>query len=262
VLLHEGDRLATISTTAPQARALELARLTGRWDCAPSQGRACATEAQEAEDARLMTVVTALADAGASVQLAQRQWFSYRDSGCEAEASVLPAEQADWSRAACAAILAHRRTELLSALASTDASVGPLVEGARLEAAERAARGGRLWQRWLEEAQGDPPSAELLAGMREVLEARADRAALPALAQTDAYERCEDKASAECIAAIRAETGARREVEVGAVGVSEEWQRAERSWRARWCDPLEPLQADLCHASIDWLVLEALGDGR
>jgi uncharacterized protein YecT (DUF1311 family) len=259
VLLHGQDRLATISTAAPQARTLELARLTGRWDCAPEQGRACATQAQEAEDARLMAVVAALSEAGAPVQLAQRAWFSYRDSGCEAEASVLPPERADWSRAACAAILAHRRTELLSALASTDPSVGPLVEGARFQEAERRAR-PRAWQRWLEEVEerSGAPRPELIGLLREVLEARADGAALPALTQTEAYARCEGQDLTACAAAIRAETGARREVEVGATGVSQGWLRAEQSWRGRWCGTLQPPQADLCQSAIDWIVLEAL----
>jgi uncharacterized protein YecT (DUF1311 family) len=258
VLLHGQDRLATISTASPQARALELARLTGRWDCAPARGRDCATQAQEAEDARLMTVVAALSEAGAPAQLAQRQWFSYRDSGCEAEATRSAGEPDDWSRAACAATLAHRRTELLTALAATDPSVGPLVEDARFKAAERGASGGRAWQRWLEEAQGDTPRAELFVLLREALEARADGAALPVLAQTEAWGRCEAPGSAECVAAVRAETGALREVEVGATSVSEAWLRAERSWRTRWCSPLVPLQADLCEAAIDWVVVEAL----
>lgn len=256
VRLHGEDRLATLSAASPSARAIELARTTGRQSCSPSSEDGCAEEARRTEDARLKVVVSALAVPGSPLVEAQRQWFSYRDTGCEAEAQ-LALTSSGWARDACAAVLSRRRVEVLSALASADPSVSLQVSAARMRAAEDALRGGHPWRSWL--AQVAPaPDGPLLALLTELLEARADGAGAPSLGETSAAARCADQRSAECASAIRAETRAERDVEVGASSLPPASLRSERIWRQRWCGSLQGKEADLCEAGIDQVVTAAV----
>jgi hypothetical protein len=244
-------RLATLSAVSPAARAADLAHLTGRFDCRPDAGAACAIDARRAEEQRLFALVRALTELRLDPHDAQRYWLGYRDGACVDE-SRDPVDDQAWAQAACEAVRTHRRVELLAGLASVAAPAErDTIERARLDEAARELPGhGRPWNRWLARVDQVEPAR---VATRRAIEARADHALFPPLLETRAWSSCATPGSAECLAAVRAETRARRD----RVAPPLEAEPEERSWRARWCGRGSDQDAVACQAALDLVVESA-----
>lgn len=224
------SRLGSLATTTPAARARDLARWTGRVDCVPAAGPACALEARGVEFDRLNRLVDALERYGWSPREAQRHWLAYRDAACEAEAEGSP--DPAWSRAACEVVLTVRRADILTELVD---AVGPELSA---QVADARAPLGRVERRWLRSV-GDGPAAR--NAVREALEARADGAVYPPVLDTHAAAGCSLDDDA-CVDAIAVEAAAARS------GLPVDAR--ERALRRHWCAPDEPV----CAATVDLVV--------
>lgn len=244
------DRLATVSSTAPGARAADLQRVTGR-TCAEGD-KSCATAARTAEEERLVAVVEALAHLGLPAVDAQRDWHVYRDGACDAEAVAGAPDGGAWTRAACGAVLAARRTDVLATLASLrDPETASLIDDVRWKTAYGGLRPRtHPWADWLR-AEGDDPSARAL--IREAVEARVDGALFPPLVSTESWSRCTDPSALACIREVHRETRAQLDLlrTSGAAPESPE----ETAWRRGWCgDRPDDATREACEAEIDWIV--------
>lgn len=258
------DRLAMLASPSPAARAADLLRTTGRW-CPPEGDVGCAEIAREREEERLAAVVDAVARSDGGVRAAQRVWFAYRDAACDAE-GLMAGDGLAWSRAACGAALAARRTELLADLvgAAADRELVERIGKERLSTAARDVRPrGRAWEDWLRlvtSALAPDDGADRVRGLvRELVEARADGAVFPPLVSTGAFERCappfvgEPYGDAACWLTLRTETEARRDgaVDRAAERYTRPAEAAEAAWRSDWCAGA-PTEA--CASGIDWVV--------
>src|SRR5262249_47291229 len=148
-------------------------------------------------------------------------------------------------QASCEAVRTVRRAEVLAGLATVaDPAVADPLSRARLEHAARALHpAGRAWSRWLTE-RGDAP--ELRDRVREAVEARTDGAIDPAVLDTRAWSACTAPGSADCWAAVSAETHAARNAFAPPLAT----EAAEREWRDRWCHHGEDADRAACEASI------------
>lgn len=254
VRLVAEDRLVTVSSSSPGARAADLQRVTGR-TCAEGD-KACATDARTAEEERLAAVVEALDRRDLAPVQAQRDWHVYRDGSCDAEAVSGDEDKIGWARAACGAVLAARRTELLATLAAFhDPEVAAAVEDARWRAAfARLRPRSHPWEDWLR-AAGDPPAIRAL--VREAVEARVDGALFPPLVSSQTWARCVSPTAPGCVEAVHAETRAR--LEALRPTIPEPWADAEADWRDGWCGSRAaggPREA--CEAEVDLIVSAAV----
>jgi hypothetical protein len=247
VRLLAEDRLATVSASAPGARAADLLRVTGR-RC-PEGDKGCATDARTAEEERLAAVVSALQRLRLAPVDAQRDWHVYRDGSCDAEAVSGEEDKVPWARAACGAVLAARRADVLAALGALhDPAAAAAIEEARWRAAYGRLRPrSRPWEDWLEEVRGD---AEIRGLIREMVEARVDGALFPPLVSTHGFGKCVDPTALSCIEAVRAEVRALRE--------ETPETRAEAAWREAWCGHRETVgERVACDAEVDFIVAAA-----
>ena len=220
-------RLAAVVSTAPAARAADLRTTTGR-ECGPTDRRGCAPDAAAAEDERLARLMAALDDAGWAAGDAERSWFVYRDGACAAEA-VGAGPDADWSRAACAAVLAARQTELVADLVRTARpELGAILDRERYDLALRGVRPRVPWEAWAREVG---PST--LDALREAAEARADGAWLPPLL-------AEARGCATLDETCWAEVRARGPI-------------SEVPWREAWCGRMFGPRRAACDAEVDWI---------
>ncbi|MEZ4235851.1 MAG: hypothetical protein R3F59_06750, partial [Myxococcota bacterium] len=159
---------------------------------------------------------------------------------CDAEA-VAAGAQGDASRAACGAVLAARRAELLAALVqAADPALAAALAEARYEAAAHALGRRRApLQRWRE---AHPAALELL---RQAAEARADGAWFPPLVATDAFQAC-TAPDAACWRTVRAALGPRPADPPDLA-----------AWRSTWCADLPADRAEACEAEVDLIAAGA-----